>query len=512
MLKKLEAILGMASNKSHTTSIVVVILSSLCLRGPYSTSHAQTDTIKPGQVLRYSSGQTLTSAGGIFELGFIQLYFSNYGYLGLWYKDYPRTIVWVANRNTPIAGRDANLTLDTDGRLKIIHSGGTAIILNSDQAAVAQNSTATLTDSGNFVVTDLSTERVLWQSFDYPTDTLLPGMKLGTNFQTGQNWVLTSWVSESVTAPGAFSLEWKFNNSNGTGQLVMRRRGDAYWTSGILNTRNRTFQNIPWLSNTSSNDYRFSYISNENESYFNYSVASGRISMWLLYSGGQLLDVDKPDLVPSDICYGYASYPGCAVEEAPECRSSLQKFEPRSGRFLALPVEDKNLSAGPSDCWARCWNQCSCFGFDSLNADYTGCKFWSSEFLPDYSGVSSKINVLNSTSSDNDNRSNNGKKWWIWIIVGVAVLATLLLGLFFCLRRKLNGEEERNEDDVLFELTTSDRFNDSNDTGNNRENGHQVKVFSFASIMAATDNFSLENKLGQGGFGPVYKVNSKTDF
>jgi hypothetical protein len=31
-------------------------------------------------------------------------------------------------------------------------------------------------------------------------------------------------------------------------------------------------------------------------------------------------------------------------------------------------------------------------------------------------------------------------------------------------------------------------------------------VFSFESIKAATNNFSRENQLGEGGFGPVYKV------
>ncbi|BFG29026.1 hypothetical protein CerSpe_153000 [Prunus speciosa] len=34
---------------------------------------------------------------------------------------------------------------------------------------------------------------------------------------------------------------------------------------------------------------------------------------------------------------------------------------------------------------------------------------------------------------------------------------------------------------------------------------HDLRVFSYASVMAATDNFSIENKLGEGGFGPVYK-------
>ena len=35
---------------------------------------------------------------------------------------------------------------------------------------------------------------------------------------------------------------------------------------------------------------------------------------------------------------------------------------------------------------------------------------------------------------------------------------------------------------------------------------HDMQIFSFESVSAATSNFSAENKLGQGGFGPVYKV------
>ena len=35
-----------------------------------------------------------------------------------------------------------------------------------------------------------------------------------------------------------------------------------------------------------------------------------------------------------------------------------------------------------------------------------------------------------------------------------------------------------------------------------------LQTFSFKSIYDATSNFSTENKLGVGGFGPVYKVSS----
>jgi len=37
----------------------------------------------------------------------------------------------------------------------------------------------------------------------------------------------------------------------------------------------------------------------------------------------------------------------------------------------------------------------------------------------------------------------------------------------------------------------------------------EFTVYDFLQVLEATNNFSEENKLGQGGFGPVYKVREK---
>jgi hypothetical protein len=51
-----------------------------------------------------------------------------------------------------------------------------------------------------------------------------------------------------------------------------------------------------------------------------------------------------------------------------------------------------------------------------------------------------------------------------------------------------------------------DATNDMLALENDGNKGHNLNVYSAATIMAATNSFSAENKLGQGGFGPVYKV------
>jgi len=55
---------------------------------------------------------------------------------------------------------------------------------------------AELLDNGNFVLRDSKINyqnRFLWQSFDYPVDTLLPEMKIGRDLKTGYETFLSFW-------------------------------------------------------------------------------------------------------------------------------------------------------------------------------------------------------------------------------------------------------------------------------------------------------------------------------
>ncbi|KAF7126625.1 hypothetical protein RHSIM_Rhsim11G0080100 [Rhododendron simsii] len=84
------------------------------------------------------------------------------------------------------------------------------------QANVSTVSYSTqLLDSGNLVLFqgDSGSGGVVWQSFDHPTNTLLPNMKLGLDRRTGLQRFLTSWKWKSRDDPstGEYSLRLELN-------------------------------------------------------------------------------------------------------------------------------------------------------------------------------------------------------------------------------------------------------------------------------------------------------------
>ncbi|CAK9168223.1 unnamed protein product, partial [Ilex paraguariensis] len=417
-----------------------------------SITYAQRDTIRPGEALNFT--EQLVSANGVFRLGFFSL--GDYNrYLGIWYTDSPNLRVWMANRESPVVGRIGNLTLDNNGMLKIMVVGANQFPLNSNSQS-AQNSSATLNDLGNFVLTELnpdgSAKLVLWQSFDYPTNAFLPGMKMGMDFRTGKKWAITSWLSNLVPASGAVSLQWNHTtDGTNTGQIVMKHRGKDYWTTGLFNTADQTFENIRWWRNSdefSINIYKFTVVSNENESYITFTVPKGTISRWVLSADDGFTftgDGTEPRIGPIVPCNGVGSYSGCLVARPPNCRSSSEIFVPQTISLSGgVSYADQNSSLGLSDCWDQCWENCSCIGYNTFHTNRTGCQYWSGGLtvvegiIGSWTTIFALNSTLNGTSSNNNsNASKSGNRWWIRMIVSIlGVFLILLLGSLCYLRRK----------------------------------------------------------------------------
>ncbi|XP_073129002.1 G-type lectin S-receptor-like serine/threonine-protein kinase CES101 [Henckelia pumila] len=243
---------------------------------------------------------------------------------------------------------------------------------------------------------------VVWESFDYPTDTLHPGMKLGVNHRTGKNWTLTSWFSGSNPASGAFSLEWDWIQR----RLLVKRRGVVSWSSGELKFYHEygslkiySFDYIvpkpdPWNLNYN--------VSNQEEEYFTYSLYADSftpenrkiISGWKLDSQGNIYDNDRVDVARVDLCYGYNTrgvgdevYLGCQLWEQPKCRNRHQMFDYTYGRFQFDAYSDSYDNTSDltlSDCRANCWNDCECISYKDENTGYSYWRGENAELLQDY--------------------------------------------------------------------------------------------------------------------------------
>ncbi|KAK4711236.1 hypothetical protein R3W88_005749 [Solanum pinnatisectum] len=150
--------------------------------------------------------KTIVSAGQMFELGLFNTRSKDgelRNYVGIWYRVSPKTIVWVANRDKPIPVSDEILAIDidVDGNLKVLDSKKNSYFSTGLVSASSSKRTAKLYDSGNLVLIDeLSGER-LWQSFDNPTDTFLPGMNMDSALK------LTAWrVTQKDPSTGDYTF------------------------------------------------------------------------------------------------------------------------------------------------------------------------------------------------------------------------------------------------------------------------------------------------------------------
>ena len=194
----------------ETHLFFAIFCAWICLSVPLEFCIAA-DSIRMDQSI--SHGETLVSSGQSFELGFFSPGSSKNRYLGIWYKNTPQTVVWVANRNNPIADSYGVLTIINNGALVLLNQSK-SVIWSPNLSRVPENPVARLLETGNLVLRDSSnesSESYIWQSFDDPSDTMLPGMKVGWNLKTGLQQKLTSWRSADDPSLGDFSYRIDIN-------------------------------------------------------------------------------------------------------------------------------------------------------------------------------------------------------------------------------------------------------------------------------------------------------------
>ncbi|XP_020250182.1 receptor-like serine/threonine-protein kinase SD1-8 isoform X1 [Asparagus officinalis] len=523
---------------SYDKSFLILFIFILC---SFSLSVSR-DTLTPNQLL--SGNETLVSSDGAFSLGFFSPTNStNNRYIGIWYTRIPvQTVIWVGNRKNRVSDPMAALMLTSNGSL-LVTDGSSKVFLSSLSMMAVGKPVAQLLDTGNFVIRDsqiTDSNSFAWQSFDHPTDTLIPGMKLGWNLTSGLNRNLTAWSSSTDPSPGNYTLALDLR---GDPQLIL-------WNGHILQGRYGPWTGLhfSWLSSQVDPNNKdalvYLFVNNKEEVYYSAGVVNKSIItrlvvnalgvaeryFWRDKSWGQVW------YIPSGQCDRYAPcgpYGSCVpngyANGSPNC-SCLQGFEPKSPAnrdsgyisagcvrktkldcrtdgFKTVPrtlLPDTvsatvNRTMSLDECQAACLRNCSCTGFSSadIRGSGSGCIIWSMDLIDIASSLNGGQDFylrlaakdiglaaedIGLISSQSHKSGDAALAVSLSVVLGVI---SLLVSVACYAWRKLKwtrGNAFVKEDDM------------------------ELPFFELVEIEAATNNFSNENKLGEGGFGPVYKM------
>lgn len=315
--------------------------------------------------LRFSeNNETLVSPGKLFEMGLFRSptrFPEKYRwYLGIWYKKFPSKAVWVANRDHPLSSPTGILNISNsnvdllDGNVVLWRKN----LINRDSSVVAE-----LLDNGNFLVKDPT--GVLWQSFDSPTDTLLPGMILNAN--------LVSWASSEDPSSGAYTYE------------IISQQGFIYdahqdpvtriFPNKILpSTTNKTFSTMLRIDEYGvlqllvwRDKWHVDWISHVDECDW-YGTCG--LNMFCDINLNPICNCIK-GFEPSD-----QPYRGCERKTQVSCVE--KEFWRMTNMKLPDFGEQIDTKMGVEDCKERCLKDCNCLAFANMDSQNggSGCMVW----------------------------------------------------------------------------------------------------------------------------------------
>ncbi|XP_066309357.1 putative receptor protein kinase ZmPK1 [Miscanthus floridulus] len=161
----------------------------------------------------------LTSPDGTFSCGFQDAGENAFSF-SVWYTDAAeKTAIWTANPGAPVNGRGSRISFRRDGGLALDDANGSTV-WESKTSGGGGALTISLLDTGNLLISDPSTGgRTLWQSFDWPTDTLVPSQPLTKDKKLVAGYFSLYYDNDNVLrllydSPDISSIYWPNNPIN----------------------------------------------------------------------------------------------------------------------------------------------------------------------------------------------------------------------------------------------------------------------------------------------------------
>ncbi|XP_074562186.1 G-type lectin S-receptor-like serine/threonine-protein kinase B120, partial [Curcuma longa] len=445
----------------------LLLSSSLIL-----VSGAASDTLRQGEPLTDDGEGTLVSSGDVFVLGFFSPNNSSTNrYVGIWYHpnvSVTPDVVWVANRRRPISGFGGRIELSPSGDLTVLDRADNLVWTAG--ASGGPNATLQLLISGNLVIRGASAgDEMMWQSFEHPTDTFLPGMQVGLNATTGEPRLFTSWASLHDPAPGNYSMGI---DPQGSAQLfIWEEIGGARvprWRSGewnghkFIGTVMRTLNSFGFAYDGENRHFTYTP---HNESLLRFVMRwDGVEQTWMQSPATRLWSAVWEQ--PTDECEVYdtcGAYGSCSLdgEGRPRC-DCLLGFQPQSAEEWAagnwtggcvrrskLACNNTSNSSGPdgfrkvdkmklpdhavwsrnsadeADCRDVCSEDCSCVAY-AFGATDISCMVWKNDLVDIYQSTIFDYDLnIKLAASELGNKDKTTKR--VALIASMSALAALLI-------------------------------------------------------------------------------------
>nr|XP_019709609.1 G-type lectin S-receptor-like serine/threonine-protein kinase LECRK3 isoform X1 [Elaeis guineensis] len=500
---------------------------------------AYAQTVSLGSSLTAQTGQTTAwfSPSGDYAFGF-RPFETNVSHflLAIWFdKVENKTVVWYARRCRPVQA-GATVELATDGKLSLKDRDAKEVWNVKANGTVTY---AAMLDNGNFVLAS-GDGSVRWQSFDNPSDTILPSQVLGPGKE------LRSRLTDADYSGGRFELSIQ-SDGNLTFypvEIISGLKYDPYWSSGTGgNGSQLVFDEsgtvyLALTNNTVLINFTSGMIGSIGDFYQRATLDPDGVFRQYIYpkntttSGGwTVVDFQPPDIcrelttttgsgacglnsycvsgggnrsVDCECPPGYSledpsrKYKGCfpnftaqicgtnesVTETLFELREVINVDWPLSAYEHSSPIDEDR-------CKRRCLGDCNC-AVAVYQVDGRNC--WKKR-LPLTNGkmgsyVDRKAFIKVPKVSKDSIKGDSSKNKPVIAIVIPLVLGCLLLLCLGLLAWKKIRNHGVSHDSHLDESGGKDL---------------ELPLFDLSMIESATNFFSADNFLGKGGFGPVYK-------
>ncbi|XVF35599.1 hypothetical protein REPUB_Repub18cG0159900 [Reevesia pubescens] len=422
-------------------------------------------------------------------------------------------VIWAANRNFPVSNSD-DFVFDKNGNMLLQKGGSVVWTTNTADKGV---SAMVLQDSGNLVLQG-NDGTVMWQSFAHPSDTLISnqefreGMRLISNPSSSNlSYILEIKSGDMVLSAGYSTPQPYWSMGKDSRRIINQNGGEV--TLATIESNSWSFFDeskvLLW-------QFEISDPIDANATWIAVLGSDGFISFVNLHDEGSSSTTKIPDdpCGTPEACQPYFVCSGPSGNTKCQCPSVLSSGACKTGiaspcsqgkdsvvlvdagtglDYFALGYVSPSSKTDLSGCKASCLSNCSCMAMFYDNSSRSCFLFDQIGSLQNSKQQSDLVALVKMSSNENGAGDGGGKKRFPYVAIIAVSTVLVICGLLFVSfryykkKKKLpeSPDETSEEDNFLGSLT-----------------GMPTR-FNYNDLRTATNNFSV--KLGQGGFGSVYR-------